>query len=244
MARLPRLTLPGEPHLVVQRSLPERAAFVDDGDRRAYTQVLREALVAEQVALHAHALGANEVRLVLTPASAGSLARLVQHLGRRYVAHHHRRHGGSGPLWEGRYRCVPLDGTACLDALLWVDGLPADGFSSESRHCGSATSRLDDLPLREPPAYWALGNTPFERETAYRRRLAEGLPAARVAQLLAALRGGWALGAPGFVAHAAQAGGRPAGPRPRGRPVRSTAAAGTARAGAGDGSSAGHSDGG
>ena len=221
MARLPRLTLPGEPHLVVQRALPQRAAFADDIDRRAYAHVLREALSAEQVALHAYALCADEVRLVLTPAAPGSLPRLMQHLGRRFVAHHHRRHGGSGPLWDGRYRCVPLDSAACLDALRWVDGAAAEGFSSESRHCGAATARLDDLPLREPPVYWDLGNTPFEREAAYRRLLAEGPPAPRVAQLLAALKGGWAFGAPGFLARAAQSGGRPASPRPRGRPARS-----------------------
>lgn len=241
MARLPRLTLPGEPHLVVQRALPLRAAFADDIDRRAYLNALREALAAERVALHAHALGADEVRLVLTPATPGSLPRLVQHLGRRYVAHHHRRHGGTGPLWDGRYRCVPLDGAACLDAMRWVDGTAAEGFSSESRHCGAAAARLDDLPLREPPVYWALGNTPFEREAAYRSLLAEGLPAPRVAQLQAALKGGWALGDPAFLARAAQTGGRPASPRPRGRPARG---AGTVPAATRSGSGSGSSDGG
>jgi putative transposase len=220
MARLPRLVLPGEPHLVVQRALPQRPAFADDTDRRAYAEALREALATERVALHAYALAADEVRLVMTPARPGALARLVQHLGRRYVAHHHRRHGGSGPLWQGRYRCVPLDADASLDAMRWVDGEASEGFSSEARHMGAATARLGDLPLQEPPAYWALGNTPFEREAAYRRLLAEGLPSARVASLLAALKGGWAVGAPAFAAHAAQAGGRAAVPRPRGRPAR------------------------
>ena len=233
MARLPRLVLPGEPHLVVQRALPQRPAFADDIDRRAYIDALREALLAESVTLHAYALAPDEVRLVLSPAESGALARLVQHLGRRYVAHHHRRHGGSGPLWDGRYRCAPLDATACLDALRWVDGLAAEGFSSEPRHSGSAAMHPGDPPLHEPPAYWALGNTPFEREASYRRLLAEGLPAARLGQFLAALKGGWAVGAPAFRSRAEQAGGRPASPRPRGRPVNARGQGGTRGAGRG-----------
>lgn len=224
MARLPRLVLPDQPHLVLQRALPARPAFVDEADRQTYAEALREGLTAERVALHAYALLAGEVRLVLTPPSAEALSRLMQHLGRRYVARYHRRHGGRGTLWDGRFRCAPLEaGAACLDALLWVDGASDEpGASSAGRHAGQALPGPGAPPLTEAPVYWALGNTPFERELAYRRQLVDGLPARRAEALATALRGGWAVGSPDFIAAlASESGpaGRPARPRPRGRPT-------------------------
>lgn len=218
MARLPRLVLPGQPHLVVQRALAGRPAFVDAEDRRAYSAALREGLAAGAVQLHAYALTPAEVRLVLTPPDAAALARLMQHLGRRYVSAYNRRHGGQGTLWAGRFGCAALQaGEPCLDAMLWVDGASDEpGASSAARHVGAQADPL----LTDPPAYWALGNTPFEREGAYRERLAAGLAPARADALRRAVVGGWAVGTLVFVADATAAAGRPASPRPRGRPRR------------------------
>ena len=41
MARLPRLTIPGFPHHVIQRGNDRRAIFVDDSDRERYLSALR-----------------------------------------------------------------------------------------------------------------------------------------------------------------------------------------------------------
>ncbi|MBX3634968.1 MAG: transposase [Rubrivivax sp.] len=222
MARMPRLVLPGLPHLVVQRALAGRPAFVDADDRATYFGALREGVAAEGVQLHAYALTAQEVRLVLTPPSGAALARLMQHLGRRYVSAYNRRHGGQGTLWAGRFGCAALEpGDACLDAMLWVDGASDEPVAtSAARHVGA---RADPL-LSDPPAYWALGNTPFDREGAFRERLAAGLPAARSDELRRAVLGGWVVGSPAFAAEAGSAVGRPARPRPRGRPRRPASA--------------------
>jgi putative transposase len=218
MARLPRLVLPGLPHLVVQRALSGRPAFADDADRRAYVQALREGLAAERVQLHAYALTRAEVRLLLTPPGREALARLMQHLGRRYVSAYNRRHHGQGTLWDGRFRCAAVQpGDACLEAMLWIDAASGEpAVTSAPRHLGAPV----DAWLTDPPIYWALGNTPFDREGAYRHRLAAGVTAARAEQLRRALAGGWVVGADAFAAEAAAAGGRPAQPRPRGRPRR------------------------
>lgn len=216
MARLPRLVLPGQPHLVVQRALAGRPAFVDGDDRRSYLHALHVGLATEGVQLHAYALAPDEVRLVLTPPDAAALGRLMQHLGRRYVSAYHRRHSGRGTLWAGRFGCAALQpGAPCLDAMLWVDGASEEpGVTSAARHVGAGADPL----LTDPPAYWALGNTPFEREGAYRERLAAGLALARADELRRAVVGGWVVGTPDFAAEAASTAGRPARPRPRGRP--------------------------
>ncbi len=217
MARLPRLVLPGQAHLVQQRALPGRTAFADAVDRQAALAALREGLASGGVQLHAYALTADELRLVLTPAEPAALSRLMQQLGRRFVSHWNRRHGGRGTLWDGRFRCAPLQAeAACLDALLWTDGASDEpGSTSAGRHSGARA----DPWLSDPPAYWALGNTPFEREGAYRRCLLAGLPTERAQALRRALNGGWAVGDAEFLDWAAAQAGRPAAPRPRGRPA-------------------------
>jgi putative transposase len=220
MARLPRLALPAHAHWIIQRGTSGRIVFADDEDRRAFLAGLREAAAQERVHIHAYALPDSEVHLLAKPAEAVSISRLMQAVGRRYVSTHHRRHGGSGTLWDGRFRCAVVEpGAVLLDVLALIDGLdPLPGHSSLQHRAGGAAEPL----LTDPPEYWQVGNTPFDRHAAWRQRVADGMPADRAAALFAAARGGWVVGSAAFAAGVAQAAGRPALPRPRGRPARAT----------------------
>ena len=65
------------------------------------------------------------MHLLATPAQAESLARLMQSIGRRYVALFNRRHGRRGTLWDGRFRTSLLDSqTLLLPAMLHIESLP------------------------------------------------------------------------------------------------------------------------
>ena len=101
----------------------------------------------------------------------------MQALGRRYVAAHNRRHGRCGTLWDGRFRCGVVEpGPTRLQALCLIDGAAADpGLTSAAHRLGGPRDGL----LIDPPEYWQLGNTPFEREAAYRRLLDAGVPPLR-----------------------------------------------------------------
>lgn len=227
MARLPRLAVAGLPHLVTLQGhgAPGGRVFIDDEDRLAFVQALREAMLPRRVAVLAYSLADDHVLLLLCPREAADLGAAMQALGRRYVGGFNRRHGRSGTLWAGRYRAAVVQpGAALLDAMLFVDsqaqrsGRAADAaddrWSSAPDHLGL---RRDSL-LADWPDWWALGNTPFEREAEWRRRLGEGLPPARITALAEASRGGWAIGDAGFVAALQQSEARPLQPRPRGRP--------------------------
>jgi putative transposase len=217
MARLTRLALAGHAHLLTLRALGGLPLFVDDHDRAAFLAVLREAAQQHEVALHGHALLETQVYLLATPARAEGLSRLVQALGRRYVIAYNRRHGRRGGLWDGRYRATILQpGTAVLDALLFVDGqAPVEaGWTSAAHHLGSRR----EPGLVDCAEYWRLGNTPFDRELAFRQRLQDGLGARRSEQLAAAAHKGWAIGDGAFLAQLAEQARRPVQPRPRGRP--------------------------
>ncbi|MBZ8138561.1 transposase [Rubrivivax gelatinosus] len=214
MARLARLVLPGCGHYVIQRGHDGRAVFADDEDRAVFAAALREAAAAQQVVVHAYALPDDEVQLLVTPPAAEALSRMMQSLGRRYVGAYRLRHGGRGTLWDGRFRCALVEpGAWQLAALRLVDA--AAPMSSAAHRLGGRDPLVSD-----PPEFWQLGNTPFEREAAYRRLLADGVPPAQAAALRAAALGGWAAGDAGFVARLAEQTARPLRPRPRGRPPR------------------------
>jgi putative transposase len=225
MARLPRLAVAGQAHLVALYGHSALPVFVDDEDRRQFLAALRESALLQRVAVHAYVLLGHHVHLLLTPTTDDALGALMQGLGRRYGAAFNRRHGRRGALWAGRFRTAVVQaGAPLLDAMLFIDhhpvrsGLVADAhdhpWCSARHHAGL----LRDPLITECSAWWALGNTPFEREAAYRRLLAEGPAPAAVARLADAGRRGWPVGDAAFLAGLAQQTSRPVAPRPRGRP--------------------------
>lgn len=219
MARLPRLEWPGQLHYLVLRghgALAGPGVFTDAVDRQAFVAALRGSAVAEAVRVHAYALLHDEAQLLVTPTESGALGRLMQGVGRRYVSAYNRRHQHRGGLWAGRFHCAAVEaGETALVALRLVDGASAEvGATSAASRTGSPREAwLVDLP-----EVWALGNTPFEREAAYRRLLAQGVAPAQAESLRRAALGGWAWGSSAFLAAAEQATSRPAAPRARGRP--------------------------
>lgn len=229
MARLPRLAAAGQAHLVLLCAPAGRAAFRDDEDRRRFLAALGEATRLQHVALHAWALLDDRIWLLATPPEAAALGRWVQAIGRRYVAAFNRRHGSTGALWEGRFRAaVVQDGEELRRATLAVDLAPVRAgrvgaaqdhpWSSARHHLGLAQDAATAVAAVHGAAYWALGNTPFEREAAYRAALDEGLTPAQWQRIEGAVRSGWALGDAVFAADLGSRLGRRAAPRPRGRP--------------------------
>lgn len=224
MARLPRLIVPGHAHLVLQRAHAGAPVFRNDDDFAAYRRALVQAAAEHGVALHAWALTPSQVALVITPARVDGPSRMLQAIGRRFGAEYNRRHRRSGALWDGRFRATVLDPARLVDGCRWVEwapvraglaGAPAEyPWSSAAHHSGMRA----DPHITEHPRYWALGNTPFEREAAYRALLDEPLPASLAARLDDAAHKGWALGDAAFVKTLAERAPRRVAPLARGRP--------------------------
>lgn len=218
MARLARLVLAGQAHYVIQRGHSGHTVFADAADRQTFLAALREAAHSEGVQLHAYALLDTEVQLLATPGTMAALGRMMQALGRRYVSTYNRRHGRSGTLWDGRFRCGVVEpGTTRLEVLQLIDGAAGDAVLTSA---GTRSGGPVDGALVNPPEYWLLGNTPFEREAAYRDLLAAGLPPARSSKLRQSALGGWAAGHASFVSQVEATLQRPARPRAPGRPRR------------------------
>lgn len=219
MARLPRLTVSGLPHIVCQRVSHGQKMVVDELDRTAFLVLLGELAAQSQVAIHAYSVSETRFDLVLTPVETAGLSRFMQALARRYAVAFNARHGRRGGLWEGRFRSAVIDPeTWLLPSMLAVEaGIAADSqrrWTSFPAHVGECTDRL----LSPSNAYWRLGNTPFEREVSYRSISEQALTTTVREAIEAALRGGWPLGSAEFIKGLTAAVARPVRPRPRGRP--------------------------
>lgn len=206
MARLPRLTLPGQPHYVLQRGNNLQAVFIDVQDYASMKDLLREMARRFGVDIHAFILLPNQLHLLVTPESADSLPQFMQSVGRSYVRSFNNRHGRTGTLWEGRYRATVLEPQAwMLPAMVVLEsqavqqgvaGRAVDYVWSSARH--NAGAQVDGM-LRLHPAYWRLGDTPFAREAAYALMLDRGASADIMEVVLGAAMKGWVLGGESFV---------------------------------------------
>ena len=227
MARLARLTLAGHPHHLIQRGLNRQPIVADDSDRERLLAELRECAALHRVAVHAYILMDNHIHLLATPETDEGLSRMMQSLGRRYVGYFNKRHGRSGTLWDGRFRAAPLEAaTHLLSCMRYIETnpvrlgqaiLPQDyPWSSAAHHMGK---RRDPLVL-DHALFWGMGNTPFEREAAYKAWLEQGASEEEARKLGDAALKGWPLGSASFLRAIGEATERPVVPRPRGRPVR------------------------
>lgn len=207
MARLPRLTVPGYPHHIIQRGNNRQAIFVDKADYEELLRLLEEHAKKAAVAVHAYVLMSNHVHLLATPETDQGIPQLMQAVGRRYVRYFNDRHGRTGTLWEGRYRSTLIQAERYLLAcMVYIDlnpvraGMvvePADyPWSSHRHYIGTISDRL----VTPHPLYWELGNTPFAREAAYGQLVQSGISADQQRALTDATLRGWALGEPDYVA--------------------------------------------
>ena len=227
MARMSRLAAGGLPHHLLQRGHNRQAVAVDAADHLQLLAMAEEAGRTALVQIHGFVLLPSAVHWVLTPQADGGVSQFMQVLGRRYGRYFNARHARSGSLWDGRFRSAVFQPEGFMrDHLLLLDSLPVrEGLVGQARDYAwsSVLHHLGerDIPwLVQPPASWALGNTPFERESHYAQALEEGLSARRVQQLMDAVSSGWALGDAAFVAQLGSQLGRRVQAGQRGRPKR------------------------
>lgn len=202
MARLPRLAAAGYPHHVIQRGNDRQAVFRETADYARYVDWLREIAAGHGVAVHAYVLMPNHVHLLATPPTEQALSKLMQSLGRRYVRWFNDKYGRSGTLWEGRFRSTVIEADRYLLACSrYIELNPVRAgivnspelyrWSSYAHHVGL----LVDPLVTDHPLVWALGNTPFERQSAYRRLFDADLPSEVIDAVRASTNRGRPLGA-------------------------------------------------
>lgn len=207
MARLPRLTVAGYPHHIIQRGNNRQDIVKSDADREILLDLLGDNARKHSVALNAYVLMDNHFHLLLTPETVEGVPLMMQAVGRRYVRYFNDLHGRTGTLWEGRYKSTLIQTERYLLAcMVYMDlnpvraGMVGDPrihpWSSHRHYIGQKPDRR----LTPPSDYWGLGNTPFAREAAYTELVQAGQSTAQQSLITDATLHGWALGDEAFAA--------------------------------------------
>lgn len=232
MARLPRLVVPHQPHHVIQRGNGGQAIANEAADYVAFLGWLREAAKQFKVAIHAYVLTPHQLDLLLTPSDAAGLGRLMQWVGRYYVPYFNRKYNRSGTLWQGRYKAAVIDADRYfMMCSRYIETIPVQlglvatpeeyEWSSYAHHTGA---KLDPV-VTDHPKYWALGNTPFDREVVYRNLSEQTLTDNEIRLLKDFTPKGWAIGSEKFKTGLEKNAGRRVSPAKRGRPPKRKTAA-------------------
>ncbi|HEU4853241.1 MAG TPA: transposase [Telluria sp.] len=233
MARLPRLVVPGQPHHVTQRGNNQQPVFLDDEDHARFLGWLRDAARTYKVSVHAYVLLPGRLDILATPADATGLAQMMQWIGRKYVPYFNQKHARSGTLWQGRFKTSVIDADnyflACsryiesIAVHAQLAAAPQDyRWSSYAHHAG----QRQDPVIVDHPVYWALGNTPFQREAAYTALFHAPLTNTQVLGIESAVSKGWPLGSEAYKAQLQHRARRQVLPARRGRPPKQEKSAG------------------
>lgn len=207
MARLPRLTVAGYPHHLIQRGNNRQAIFSTSADYETLLAMLEEHAHKAGVAIHAYVLMSNHFHLLATPETVEGIPQMMQAVGRRYVRYFNQRQARTGTLWEGRYKSTLIQAERYLLACMaYIDLNPVRAgiavepgdypWSSHGHYVGLRNDKL----ISPHPLYWELGNTPFARDAAYAELVRTGISREQQRVLTESALRGWALGEADYVA--------------------------------------------
>lgn len=211
----------------MQSGNDSQPVFRDADDYRAFLDWLREAARQFKVAIHAYALLPTRLHLLLTPSDRDGLGRMMQWIGRHYVPYFNRKYGRAGTLWQGRFKTALLEPEQYFilcsryielsPVAVGCAATPAEyPWSSYAHHVGSKADPL----VSDHALYWALGNTPFEREAIYRASTEQALTSREATMLDEVVAKGGVLGSEEFKAGLERVANRRVRAAKRGRPFK------------------------
>ncbi len=216
MSRKPRIVVPEIPHHVVQRGNRKQQTFFADGDYRLYLSLLKRRCEDQSVALWAYCLMPNHVHLILVPAEAGSMARVVGETHKAYARRINKRNDWTGHLWQSRFASFAMDERHFLMAARYIElnpvraGIVSDpvsySWSSAAAHVGR---RFEILSPDDPSLH-------LVRD--WRRFLADGLGTAVWDEQRQHLHSGLPMGSSEFLLDAERKTGISTRKSKRGRP--------------------------
>lgn len=151
---------------VLNRGVGRRTLFQKDGDYLAFERVVEEALRTCPMRICAYCLLSNHWHFVLWPEREGELAVFMQQMTnthvKRWKEHHHEV--GYGHLYQGRYKCFPVETETYFYQLVrYVErnALRANLVARAQDWCWSSLRRSQ----RDDPSFPILSAWPLPRPT-------------------------------------------------------------------------------
>src|SRR5438128_247415 len=108
MPRTARAAVGGYCYHVINRGNARAEVFHHADDYHRFVGLLRSACVQVPMRVLAYCLMPNHFHLVLWPPGDDDLAAWMQWLLTTQVRRYRRRYGGSGHVWQGRFKAFPI----------------------------------------------------------------------------------------------------------------------------------------
>src|SRR3989338_7094749 len=116
VSRSARVTIVGQPHLVLAKAGSGSRLFYDEEDFESYIGILTELVRDQMIELFGFCLHFNELRLLLSPTQF-SLSRIMQRLHGSHTLRINHRQKRRGPLFQGRFESQILGEDQLADAV-------------------------------------------------------------------------------------------------------------------------------
>ena len=153
MSRPVRIDIRDGWYHVTARGIERRELFRDERDGAHFLELLEEMVARYGVRLHAYVLMGNHYHLLLQTPQANA-SRALQWLNVSYGVWFNRRHNRCGPLFQGRFKSLPVDGNGAwaleLSVYLHLNPVRVKGLGLGKREraaekAGMATAPAADL---------------------------------------------------------------------------------------------------
>ena len=116
MARQWRIEYNGALYHVLSRGNQGQPIFRDDEDRRIFLDIIGEASQRFAIEIHAYVLMENHYHILLKTIDP-NLSKAMQWIGTTYTRRFNLRHGGSGHLFQGRFKSIIVENDRYLSQL-------------------------------------------------------------------------------------------------------------------------------
>ena len=100
---------------MINRGNRRQTLFHDREDYEAFIVLFWKSCALVNMRVLAFVLMPNHFHMLLQPRHAGDIPRMMQWLCTKYATHFHERHGTTGHVFQGRYRCLAVES----DEHLW-----------------------------------------------------------------------------------------------------------------------------
>ena len=219
MARPKRYCPGGMVFHVLNRGVGRRLLFTKEGDFAAFERVVEETLRTRRMRLCAYCLMPNHWHLVLWPEQDGDLPAFMQQVTNTHVKRwkEHRHEIGYGHLYQGRYKCFPVETDDYFYQLVrYVErnALRANLVERADAWAWSSLRRAE----REAPAFPILSPWPVPRPADWLEIVNQPQTESELQALRRCVHRGRPFGAPDWVAQTAKRLGLEWTLRARGRP--------------------------
>ncbi len=161
MPRRARTAPGGFCYHVINRGINRQKVFHTESDYRCFVEAMQRAELVLSVRLLAYCLMPNHFHLVVWPVADGDLSSWMQRVMSRFNYRHRKDHPGSGHLWQGRFKSIPIQEDKHLFRVIrYVERNPLrGGLVEQSEDWKWSSLRWTSGPgdsrwLTEPPVQW------------------------------------------------------------------------------------------